>query len=140
MSSVIYNEIEKKYMKDEDLPEIYSGDMVKVYFQIIEGEKKRTQIFEGVIIAIKNSGISRTFTVRKVSFGIGVERIFPLYSPKIVKIKIVKRGKVRRAKLYYLRNIIGQKGTRIKEKSTKDKKATVKNKKTAKKNVDSNNK
>ena len=84
MSSVIYNEIEKKYMKDEDLPEIYSGDMVKVYFQIIEGEKKRTQIFEGVIIAIKNSGISKTFTVRKISFGIGVERIFPLYSPNNV--------------------------------------------------------
>jgi len=133
VSSEIYDEIEKEYMKDKDLPEIRPGDTVKVHFKIEEGGRKRTQIFEGVVIAIKNSGLSRTFTVRKISFGIGVERIFPLYSPKISKIKIVKRGKVRRAKLYYLRNIVGQKGTRIKEKSTKDKGTEVKKRATTKK-------
>ncbi len=126
MSSVIYNEIEKEVMKDKNLPAIYPGDTVKIHFQIIEGERKRTQIFEGVIIAIKNSGISRTFTVRKISFGVGVERIFPFYSPKISKINVVKKGKVRRAKLYYLRNIVGQKGTRIKKKSSDETKDTQK--------------
>ncbi len=126
MSSIIYNEVEKEIMKDKNLPKIYPGDTIRVHFQIIEGERKRTQIFEGIVIAIKNSGVSKTIMIRKISFGIGVERIFPLYSPKISKIKIIKKGKVRRAKLYYLRDIIGQKGTRIKEKSSKTKKVANK--------------
>jgi len=113
----IIQEIEKEYLKE--IPEIHPGDTVKVHFKIKEGDKERTQIFEGNVIAIKNSGINRTFTVRKVSFGVGVERIFPLYSPRIEKIQIVRRGKVRRAKLYYLRKIIGEKAGRIKEKFTK---------------------
>ncbi len=118
MSNVIYNEIEKDYMNEKEIPEFYPGDTVKVHFKIKEGERERTQIYEGVVIALKNSGISKTFTVRKISFGIGVERIFPLFSPKIGKIDVVKKGKVRRSKLYYLRSIIGQKGTRIKEKES----------------------
>ncbi len=102
-------------MKDKDIKEIHPGDTVKVHYKIKEGERERTQIFEGVIIAIKNSGASKSITVRKISFGVGVERIFPLYSPKVSKIVIAKKGKVNRAKLYYLRNIIGQKGIKIKE-------------------------
>ncbi len=121
MSEVI-KEVEKSMMKD-DLPEIYPGDTVKVHFKIKEGEKERIQIYEGLVIALKGSGLKRTFTVRKISFGVGVERIFPLHSPKIEKIEVVKRGKVRRAKLYYLRDRIGQKAMRIKEKiSAKNKK------------------
>ena len=77
MSNVIYDEIEKVYMQERDLPEIHAGDTVKVYFKIEEGERVRTQVFEGIIIAVRNSGLSRSFTVRKISFGIGIERIFP---------------------------------------------------------------
>ena len=91
------------------------GDTVKVHFKIVEGKTERIQIFEGVVIAIKNSGVSRTFTVRKISFNIGVERVFPLYSPRIDRVEIVRSGKVRRGKLYYLRNLTG-KSARIKEK------------------------
>ena len=119
MSNLVRDLIEKQSMQEKEIPEIHSGDTVKVHFTITEGGRKRTQIFEGVIIAIKNSGMSRSFTVRKISFGIGVERIFPLYSPKISEIEVVKQGKVRRGKLYYLRDIIGQKGTRIKDKVSK---------------------
>lgn len=110
-------EIEDGLMKDKKLPEIHPGDTVKVHFKIKEGDRERTQIYEGVIIAINNSRASKTFTVRKISFGVGVERIFPLYSPKISGITVVKKGSVRKSKLYYLRSIVGQKGTRIKEKS-----------------------
>ncbi len=132
MSNLIYDEIEKDYIKEREIPSFSPGDTIKVHFKIKEGERARTQIFEGVVIAKKNSGLSKTFTVRKISFGVGVERIFPVYSPQISKIDVVKKGKVRRAKLYYLRNIIGQKGTRIKEKigkesKVKDKKKKVKN-------------
>jgi large subunit ribosomal protein L19 len=95
-----------------------SGDRVKVYFKVIEGENERIQIFEGVVIRIKGSGLSKTFTVRKVSFGVGVERIFPINSPRIDKIEVVRYGKVRRAKLYYLRNLSG-KAARITEDSSK---------------------
>jgi len=134
--SEIIREIEKKMMRD-DVPEIWTGDTVRVHFKIKEGEKERIQVYEGVVIAKKGSGIKRTFTVRKISFGIGVERIFPLHSPKIEKIEIVKRGKVRRAKLYYLRNKIGQKAIRIKEKIHKSKrKAREEAKKAAAKNAD----
>lgn len=106
--------IEEKYMKT-DLPEIWPGDKVTVYYKIFEGNKERIQPFSGDVIAIKGSGVKRTITVRKVSYGVGVERIFPLHSPMIEKITVEKRGKVRRAKLYYMRQRTG-KATRIKEK------------------------
>jgi large subunit ribosomal protein L19 len=95
-----------------------SGDQVKVFFKIIEGKSERIQIFEGVVIRIRGSCLSKTFTVRKISFGVGVERIFPVHSPRVEKVDIVKRGKVRRAKLYYLRNLSG-KAARISEDSSK---------------------
>jgi large subunit ribosomal protein L19 len=94
------------------------GDQVKVYFKIIEGGNERIQVFEGVVIRIKGSGLSETFTVRKVSFGVGIERIFPIHSPRIDKVEVVRHGKVRRAKLYYLRNLSG-KAARIAENSSK---------------------
>jgi large subunit ribosomal protein L19 len=94
------------------------GDQVKVHFKVIEGENERIQIFEGVVIRKRGSGLSESFTVRKISFGIGVERIFPIHSPKIEKVEIVRRGKVRRAKLYYLRNLSG-KSARIVEDSSR---------------------
>jgi large subunit ribosomal protein L19 len=95
-----------------------SGDQIKVYFKVVEGENERIQIFEGIVIRIKGSGLSKTFTARKVSFGIGIERIFPIHSPRIDKIEVVKCGKVRRAKLYYLRNLSG-KAARISEDSSR---------------------
>jgi large subunit ribosomal protein L19 len=84
------------------------GDTVRVHFNIIEGATERVQIFEGLCIAKKNSGTRKTFTVRKLSYGVGVERIFPLHSPRIVKIEVVRHGRVRRAKLYYIRNRVGK--------------------------------
>jgi large subunit ribosomal protein L19 len=95
-----------------------SGDQVKVYFKVVEGGNERIQIFEGVVIRIKGSGLSETFTVRKISFGVGIERIFPINSPRIEKVEVVRRGKVRRAKLYYLRNLSG-KAARIAEDSSR---------------------
>jgi large subunit ribosomal protein L19 len=106
--------IEEKYMR-KDIPEIWPGDQVVVYYKIFEGNKERIQPFKGTVIALKGSGVKRTITVRKVSYGIGVERIFPLHSPLIEKIEVERKGKVRRAKLYYLRQRTG-KATRIKEK------------------------
>ena len=93
------------------------GDTVKVHFEIIEGKTKRIQIFEGLVIAIKGSGVRKTFTVRKESYGVGVERVFPLHSPRVIKVELVRPGKVRRAKLYYLRKLTGKKA-RIAEKRT----------------------
>ncbi|MBF0492803.1 MAG: 50S ribosomal protein L19 [Deltaproteobacteria bacterium] len=95
-----------------------AGDSVKVHCRIIEGEKERIQIFEGVVIRIHNNGLSSTFTVRKVSYGVGVERIFPYYSPTLEKIETLARGRVRRAKLYYLRELKGKKA-RITEEQRK---------------------
>lgn len=100
------------------------GDQVKVHFKIVEGDNERIQVFEGVVIRKKGGAISETFTVRKVSFGIGVERIFPLHSPRIEKVEVVRRGKVRRAKLYYLRNLSG-KAARITEDSSRRLKDTL---------------
>lgn len=97
-----------------DLPPFRSGDTVRVHVKIKEGDKYRIQVFEGVVIARKSNGISSTFTVRKVSFGYGIERIFPLHSPIIEKLEVVKSGKVRRARLYYLRGRRG-KAARLKE-------------------------
>ena len=94
------------------------GDTVKVYFKIIEGKTERVQVYEGAVICFKGAGISKTFTVRKNSYGVGVERIFPVNSPRIAKIEVVRPGKVRRAKLYYIRDKIG-KDAKIKELITK---------------------
>ncbi len=105
--------VEATQLRD-DIPEFNPGDTVNVHVRVIEGEKERIQQFQGVVIAFKGSGARRTFTVRKVSNGVGVERIFPLYSPKIAKIEVVRYGRVRRAKLYYLRERRG-KSARIQE-------------------------
>jgi large subunit ribosomal protein L19 len=98
----------------QNLPDFRSGDTVRVHVRIVEGNRERVQAFEGIVIAISGSGARRTFIVRKVSYGVGVERIFPLHSPKIDNIEIVRRGQVRRAKLFYLRQLKG-KAARIKE-------------------------
>ena len=90
------------------------GDTVKVHFEIIEGKTKRIQIFEGLVIAIKGCGVRKTFTVRKDSYGVGVERVFPVYSPRVIKVEVVRVGKVRRSKLYYIRDKVG-KGAKVKE-------------------------
>ena len=105
--------IEEKEMKS-GIPEFQVGDTVRVHVKIKEGDKERIQVFEGVVIARRNAGNSSTFTVRKISFGQGVERIFPLHSPIVNAIELLRHGRVRRAKLYYLRNLRG-KAARIKE-------------------------
>lgn len=99
----------------KELPAFNVGDSVKVYQRIVEGTRERTQIFEGTVISRKNGGISETFTVRRVSFGVGTEKTFPLHSPNVQNVEVIRHGKVRRAKLYYLRNKIG-KSAKIKEK------------------------
>ncbi len=98
-----------------DLPQLNIGDTLKVYFKVIEGTRERIQMFEGTLIKKHGSGISETFTVRRVSYGVGVERTFPVNSPKIDKIEISRKGRVRRAKLYYLRDRVG-KSAKVKEK------------------------
>ena len=97
-----------------DLPALDAGDTVKVMVRVREGDKERLQAFEGIVLARKGGGINETFTVRKVSAGVGVERIFPLHSPTVASIEVLRKGRVRRAKLYYLRNVSGKKA-RIKE-------------------------
>ena len=99
--------IEKEGMRT-DLPDFRVGDSVKVYVKVVEGNKERLQAFDGIVIARRNGSIRETFTVRKISYGVGVERTFPLHSPKIDHIEIVRKGKVRRAKLYYLRGRTGK--------------------------------
>jgi large subunit ribosomal protein L19 len=113
--------VEKTQLR-ENIPAFQSGDTVKVHVRIKEGNKERLQIFEGVVIARKHGGSRESITVRKVSFGVGVERIFPLHVTVIDHIDVVRRGKVRRAKLYYLRDLRG-KAARIKEKDTRNKTA-----------------
>lgn len=103
----ILESIEKEYMKKE-VPEFSVGDTVKVFVKVVEGNRERLQAFEGIAIARKHGGINETFTVRRVSFGIGIERTFPIHSPRIDHIEVVKKGRVRRAKLYYLRNLAGK--------------------------------
>jgi len=110
----IIETLEKEQLR-LDIPDFKAGDTVKVYVRIKEGEKERIQVFQGVVIRKRKGNTGATFTVRKVSYGIGVERIFPLHSPAIDKIEVVARGRVRRARLYYLRNLRG-KAARIKEK------------------------
>lgn len=108
------DQIEAAYLRD-DVPDFAPGDTVRVHVRVIEGGRERIQVFEGVVIGRSGGGARATFTVRKVSFGVGVERIFPVHAPIIQKIEVVRRGDVRRAKLYYLRDRVG-KATRIKEK------------------------
>ncbi|MDP2577887.1 MAG: 50S ribosomal protein L19 [Gemmatimonadota bacterium] len=110
----VIREIEKEQMRD-DIPDVEPGDTVRVLVRVREGGRERLQPFEGVCIARKGGGIRETMTVRKVSGGVGVERIFPLHSPTVAEMKIIRKGKVRRAKLYYLRSLRGKKA-RIKEK------------------------
>lgn len=105
--------IEKEYMK-ETVPQFEVGDTVKVFVKVVEGTRERLQAFEGIVIAKKNGGLRETFTVRRVSFGIGIERTFQLHSPRVDRIELVRHGKVRRAKLYYLRDLSG-KAAKIKE-------------------------
>jgi large subunit ribosomal protein L19 len=114
-------QIDKSYMRS-DHPVFTPGDTVKVHVKIKEGDKERIQVFQGTVIGRRGSGNGETFTVRKISSGIGVERIFPLHSPNIAKIETVRSGQVRRAKLYYLRNLTG-KSARIREEMDVDKEA-----------------
>jgi large subunit ribosomal protein L19 len=110
----IIKAVEKEQLKT-DIPVMKIGDTLKVHVKVIEGTRERIQIFEGYLIARKGGGLSETITVRRVSYGIGVERVFPVHSPRIAKIEVVRSGRVRRAKLYYLRDRVG-KSARIKEK------------------------
>ena len=112
MSSII-EAINQENVKT-NVPEFNVGDTVKVMVKVIEGDRERLQAFEGIVIARKHGGISETFTVRRISFGVGVEKTFPIHSPKVADIQVVRRGKVRRAKLYYLRARTG-KAARVKE-------------------------
>jgi len=108
--------IEKRYMRDVKLEDFRPGDTVRVHYEIVEGEKKRVQVFQGVVIRIKGRGKNRSgsFTVRKVSYQVGVERTFPFQSPNLVKVEVVTRGKVRKSRLYYMRGLMG-KSARIQE-------------------------
>ena len=112
--SRLIDELDRASLRD-DVPSFRPGDSVKVHVKVVEGNRSRVQVFQGVVIRVQGSGIGRTFTVRKVSFGVGVERTFPLHSPIFEQIEVVTRGDVRRAKLYYLRNLRG-KAAKIKEK------------------------
>lgn len=105
--------VEREQLRD-DIPEFRPGDTVRVHLKVVEGNRERIQVFEGVVIARKGGGLRETFTVRKISYGVGVERVFPVHSPRIDKIEVVKKGRVRRAKLYYIRKLRG-KAARIKE-------------------------
>jgi large subunit ribosomal protein L19 len=111
--SELIESIERKQLRRE-IPRFREGDRVRVHFQVVEGTRRRTQVFEGVVMRLQGSGARRTFTVRKLSFGVGVERTFPLHSPKVERIEVVSRGQVRRAKLYYLRGRVGRRA-RVRE-------------------------
>lgn len=112
MESLLTKVVENNLKKE--VPTINVGDTVRVHVKIKEGERERIQVFEGTVIAKKHGGISQTFTVRRVSYGVGVERVFPIHSPKVDKVEIIRKGKVRRAKLYYLRERVG-KAAKVKE-------------------------
>jgi large subunit ribosomal protein L19 len=115
MSMNIIHEIEREQLRD--VPQFKAGDTVRVHFRVIEGNRERIQVFEGSVINIQGGGLNETFTVRKQSFGVGVERTFPMHTPKIDKIEVRMIGDVRRAKLYYLRDKLGKKA-RIREKQS----------------------
>ncbi len=107
-------DVERQYLRQDTVPDFRPGDTVRVHVRVVEGDKQRIQVFQGVAIARKGGGTRETFTVRKISGGVGVERIFPLHSPNVDRIEVVRHGKVRRAKLYYLRGLRG-KAARIEE-------------------------
>ena len=109
----LIDQIDAASLRD-DVPAFRAGDTLRVHVRVVEGSRTRTQVFQGVVIARQGGGVSETFTIRKVSFGVGVERTFPVHTPSIEKIEVVTRGQVRRAKLYYLRNLRG-KAAKIKE-------------------------
>ena len=111
--SEIIRSIEQAQLRS-DLPKINVGDTVRVWVKVVEGSRERLQAFEGVVIAMRNGGVRETFTVRRVSYGIGVERTFPIHSPRVDRVEVIRHGKVRRAKLYYLRSLQG-KAAKIKE-------------------------
>ena len=113
MSQQLLDAVTKQYLKD-DVPEFRPGDTLRVHVRIKEGDRERIQIFEGLVIARRGGGVSETYTVRKMSYGVGVERIFPVHSPMVAKIEVTRRGKVRRAKLNYIRSL-SAKAARIKE-------------------------
>ena len=113
MSSLV-KFVEEKFVESKDLPSFSSGDTITVYYEIREGDKTRTQFFKGVVLQKRGSGSTETFTIRKMSGAIGVERIFPINSPSIQKIEVNKKGKVRRARIFYFRNLTGKKA-KIKE-------------------------
>ena len=121
----IIQSIEKELKPVDRLLDFEIGDTVKVHYKIIEGNRERVQIFEGIVIAIDNKGMGKNFTVRKISFDVGVERIFPLYSPRIVKVEVMRKGKTRRAKLYFLRERTG-KSAKLKEERFKGSKGKKK--------------
>lgn len=109
----IIQEIESEYLRD-DIPDFRPGDTVRAHVKVVEGNRERIQVFEGVVLKRQGAGINETFTVRRISYGVGVERTFPVHSPRLAQIEVVRRGIVRRAKLYYLRNRTG-KAARIRE-------------------------
>ncbi|MDX1546980.1 MAG: 50S ribosomal protein L19 [Rhodothermales bacterium] len=115
MATDLMKLVEATQYREEELPAFEPGDTVAVHVRVIEGQKERIQVFQGVVIAIKGGGSTKTFIVRKISNGVGVERVFPYHSPKLAKVEVLRRGRVRRAKLYYLRQLRG-KAARIKEK------------------------
>ena len=112
----LLRQIERRELRN-DIPVFRAGDTLRVHVRVVEGDKERVQVFEGVCIARHNDGVRGTYTVRKISYGIGVERVFPLHSPRVVEVEVKTRGRVRRAKLYYLRALQGKKA-RIKELDT----------------------
>jgi len=112
----IIKAVEADYLKsEENTPKLMIGDAVRVHFKVIEGTRERIQVFEGTVIGMHGEGLRESFTVRRISYGVGVERVFPLHSPKVAKVELVHHGKVRRAKLYYLRDRVG-KAARVTEK------------------------
>ena len=114
MSKDLLKIVEATQLRDDPLPEFGAGDTISVHLRVTEGDKERIQVFQGTVIAIRGGGSNKTFMVRKISSGVGVERVFPFHSPRIARVEVKRRGKVRRAKLYYLRNLRG-KASRIKE-------------------------
>lgn len=117
MNNQLVEQITSRQLRN-DIPEFSSGDTVKVSVRIVENKKERIQVFEGVVIQRRGHGVSETFTVRKISYGVGVERTFPINSPSLSKIEVVRRGRVRRARIHYMRNLAG-KAARIKEAENK---------------------
>lgn len=113
MNNIIRSIEEEQYRND--IPRFGPGDTVKVHVKVVEGTRERIQVFEGTVIKIRGTGLSQTFTVRRISYGVAVERTFPMHTPKIAKIEVTRRGKVRRARLFYLRERVGKKA-RVKEK------------------------